>query len=74
MAGEYQLAEQILESGLESARNEEGMDENTYARAMMHELIEHNKRSRTSKDIISELEQYIRDFADEGQPVITRGC
>ncbi len=74
MAGEYQLAEQVLESGLESARNKEGMDEGTYARAMMYQLIEHNRKSRTQKDIISELEQYIRDFADEGQPVITRGC
>lgn len=73
MAGEYQLAEQLLQSGLGSARENSGMDEVTFARAMMYQLIEHNKKSRTEKDIVSELEQYIRDFADEGQPVITRG-
>lgn len=74
MAGEYQLAQKLLDSGMESAKKDEGMDEVTFARAMMYQLLEHNKESRTEKDVISELEQYIRDIEDSGEAVITRGC
>lgn len=73
MAGEYQLAQRLIESGLETARENNGMDEVTFARAMMHELTEHNRKSRTNKDVIGELEQVIRFILDEGDPVITRG-
>ena len=73
MAGEYHLAQGLIESGLKSAEETEGMSVDTFARALMYELLEHNRNSRTEKDIISELEQYIRNFEDEGEPVITRG-
>ena len=73
MAGEYQLAEQLIESGVKSAQETEGMEENTFARALMYQLLEYNRKSRSEKDIISELEQYIRNFEDGGEPVITRG-
>lgn len=73
MAGENQLAQGLLESGVESARENEGMNETTFARAMMYQLIEYNRKLRTEKDIIGELEQYIRNFEDWGEPVITRG-
>lgn len=73
MAGENQLAQGLLESGVESARENEGMNETTFARAMMYQLIEYNRKLRTEKDIIGELEQYIRNFEDGGEPVITRG-
>ena len=74
MAGEYQLAEKVLESGLDSARENDGMDETVLARAMMYQVIEHYKKTRDENDIIGELEQYLRGFEDEGEPVITRGC
>ncbi len=74
MAGEYQLAQKLLETGLESARDDGGMDEETFARAMMYQVIEHNQTSRTGQDIISELEQHIRVIEDGGDSVITRGC
>ncbi len=74
MAGEYQLAQKMIEMGLESARDDGGLDEETFARAMMYQLIEHNQSTRTGKDIISELEQHIRVIEDGGDSVITRGC
>jgi len=74
MAGEYQLAQQLLETGLESAREDDGMDEETFARAMMCQVIEHSQTSRIGKDVISELEQHIRVIEDGGDSVITRGC
>ena len=74
MAGEYQLAQKLIERGVESAKEENGMDENTFARAMMCQLIEHNQTTRTGQDIISELEQHIRVIEDGGDSVITRGC
>jgi hypothetical protein len=74
MAGEYQLAQKMIDQGLEAARAENGMDEDTFARAMMYQLIEHNQSNRTGKDIISELEQHIRVIEDGGDSVITRGC
>lgn len=73
MAGEYQLAQGLIKSGVESAQETEGMNEGTFARALMYELLEYNRKTRSEKDIISELEQYIRNFEDEGEPVITRG-
>ena len=74
MAGEYQLAEKKLNEGLESARDDRGMDEDTFARAMMYQLIEHNKTYRSGTDIIGELEQIVRTIEDGGESVITRGC
>ena len=74
MAGEYQLAEQKLQEGLESARDDRGMDEETFARAMMYQLMEYNKANRSGQDIIGELEQIVRSIQDEGHSVITRGC
>jgi hypothetical protein len=50
------------------------MDKVTFARAMMYQLIEHNKATRTEKDIIGELEQHILSIEDGGNAVITRGC
>ncbi len=74
MAGEYQLAQQKLEEGLESAREDSGMDDDTFARALMYQLVEHNKSYRSDKDIIGELEQIVRTIEDGGDSVITRGC
>ena len=74
MAGEYQLAQKFLDDGLEAARNDNGMDDEVFARAMMYQLLEHNKTSRTNEDMIGELEQHIRSIQDEGDAVITRGC
>ena len=73
MAGEYQLAEKVLQSGLDSARDNDGMDEVTFARALMYQLLEHNKATREDKDIIGELEQHVRTILDGGESVITRG-
>jgi hypothetical protein len=73
MAGEYQLAQKVLDSGIESARDNDGMDEITFARALMYQLLEHNKKTREDKDIIGELEQHIRSIQDGGESVITRG-
>jgi hypothetical protein len=73
MAGEYQLAKKVLHSGLDSARDNDGMDEITFARALMYQLLEHNKKTREDTDIIGELEQHIRTIQDGGESVITRG-
>jgi len=73
MAGEYQLAQKKIDEGLEAARADGGMDEDTFARALMYQLLEHNKKARTKKDVIGELEQYIIDIEDDGQQMIARG-
>ena len=65
MAGEYQLAEQLLESGLESAGDNSSMDEVTFARAMMYQLIEHNRKSRTEKDIVGEIANVLFKLAND---------
>ena len=74
MAGEHQLAERVLGEALEMARAEEGMSEDTFARALMIRLVEYYRAQRSQDDIISELEQHIRTVEDGDEPVITRGC
>lgn len=74
MAGEYQLAKSVLDDAIGSIADKDGMREDTFARAMMSQLMEYYGETRQPKDIISELEQHIRTVQDEGESVITRGC
>ena len=63
----------MIDTGIESARETEGMTEETFVRALMYQLLEYNKKTREDKDLISELEQYIKQISDGGEAVITRG-
>lgn len=74
MAGEHQLAERVLNEALESARAENDMGEDVFARALMYRLVEYYRVERSADDIISELEEHIRTIEDDGESVITRGC
>ena len=73
MAGEYQVALKHLDAAIEEARENSGMDEDVLARAMMYQVIERYKKTRSDSDIVGELEQYLRVIADQGDMVITRG-
>jgi hypothetical protein len=74
MAGEHELAKQIIADGIEQARANNAMDEAAFTRALMFQLLEHNRESRTDDDVISELEHYIRDIEDGDSTVVSRGC
>ena len=74
MAGEYQRAKAVLDEAMASIADEPGMQEETFSRALMSELLNYYLERRTSADIISELEQHIRTVQDGGDAVITRGC
>lgn len=74
MAGEHQLAQRVLDEALKSARAENEMAEDIFARALMYRLVEYYQTQRSPDDIISELEQHIRTIEDGGESVITRGC
>ncbi len=73
MAGEYQVAQRLIQEGMAEAAAAPGMDRGTLARAFMYQLLEHNKNTREVKDIISELEQHVMSLLDDGDHVITRG-
>ena len=74
MAGEHDLAKNVIADGIEKARENEGMDEGAFTRALMFQLLEHNRQTRSEEDIISELEHYIRDIEDGDSTVVSRGC
>ncbi len=74
MAGEHDLAKKIIAEAIQSATTIETIDEGAFTRALMFQLIEHNRQSRSDEDIISELEHYIRDIEDGDSIVISRGC
>jgi hypothetical protein len=74
MAGEYQKAQQVLDDAMASVAAESGMQEETFSRALMAQLLKYyQENGRTSADVISELEQHIRSIQDGGQSVVTRG-
>lgn len=50
------------------------MDEEVFARALMYALVQHYAKTRSPEDVISELDQRIREIEDGGESVITRGC
>ena len=74
MAGEYQRAKRAINEAIESIAGESGMDEEIFARALMTQLLERYRDRRSAADIISELEEHIRNIEDDGNAVITRGC
>jgi hypothetical protein len=74
MAGEHELAKQIIADGIDKARTNETMDEGAFTRALMFQLLEHNRQTRSDDDVISELEHYIRDIEDGDSTVVSRGC
>ena len=74
MAGEYQLAQRLIDDGITTAVAETEMDDDVLARALMTQLLEHYRKSRPVDDIISELEHHIRWLQDGDDIVVTRGC
>ncbi len=74
MAGEHDLAKQIIADGVKAAAKNEAMDEGAFTRALLYQLLEHNRQTRSDDDIISELEHYIRDIEDGDSTVVSRGC
>ena len=74
MAGEHQLASRILDRALEEARESPSVDESVFARALMYALVQHYAKTRSPEDVVSELEQRIREIEDGAESVITRGC
>jgi len=73
MAGEYQLAKRLIDQGLEEVAASGGMDGETFARALLYELIQHDLKTRGAKNVKSELEQCLIEIDDGGDHVITRG-
>jgi len=74
MAGEYQLAQRLIDEGLSAASADPAMDGDVLARALMTQLLEHYKTSRVVDDIVSELEQHIQSLLEGDEHVVTRGC
>lgn len=74
MPGEYPLAQRLLADALAAARTEPGIDESTLTRALLHEVLELARRSRSDEDVISEIEGHIRRIEDGDDAVVTRGC
>ncbi len=74
MAGEHDFAKQIITDGIQTAAANDAMDEGAFTRALMFQLLEHNRQTRSDDDVISELEHYIRDIEDGDSTVVSRGC
>jgi len=74
MAGEYQKAQEVLDQAMAAVANESGMQEETFSRALMTQLLKYYGTQRSAADIIGELEQHIRSIQDEGESLIARGC
>jgi hypothetical protein len=74
MAGEHDLAKKIIQNAIQTANTNATMDQGAFERALMFQLLEHNRQTRSDQDIISELEHYIRDIEDGDSTVVSRGC
>jgi len=74
MAGEHDLAKKIIQDSIQAANANDAMDQGAFERALMFQLLEHSRQSRSDEDIISELEHYIRDIEDGDSTVVSRGC
>jgi len=74
MAGEHDLAKQIIHDGIQTAQANEAIDNGAFERALMFQLLRHYSQTRSDEDIISELEHYIRDIEDGDSTVVSRGC
>ena len=74
MAGEYQLAQRLIDEGVRTAQKDALMDDEVLSRALMAQLIAHYRQSRSPADVASELEHHLRSLEDGDHVVVTRGC
>lgn len=71
MAGEYQLAQEIVSTCMTSS-HAQGMDRDVLLRALLNAVVSACQEQRSNKDIVHELSFLIDQLEDDVAP-ITRG-
>lgn len=73
MAGEFKVANSVIEQTLNEAETDNGMSRDAMANALQSALITEMLKSRPAADVRQNIE-FLLENADSEFMVVTRGC
>lgn len=73
MAGEYKLAQQLFDQGMQQAEQDPSMGPEALANALLGLILTDQAKNRSKADIQSFVEHHLENIGDD-EMVITRGC
>ncbi len=73
MAGEFKVANSVIEQALNDADSDKGMSRDAMANALQSALINEMLKTRSAADVRQNIE-FLLENADSEFMVVTRGC
>lgn len=73
MAGEYKVAQAVLDQAIQQTEGDRSMSTDSLISALLGLLLSEQAKSRPKEDILSFVEHHLDNLGDD-EHVITRGC